>query len=65
MTTTNTSIETSGVRELSATEIGDVSGAISLGTWFRRLAWHLQNAPENSVLEGCSDDMISCSWQGK
>ena len=64
MTTTNTSIETSGVRELSATELGDVGGG-SIGGLIRRLVWQMQNAPENSVLVGCSDDMRVCEWQSK
>lgn len=52
------------LRELTAEEIGDVGGgAVSLGTWLRRLVWQIQNAPENSTLVGCSDDMSTCSWQ--
>lgn len=64
MTTTNEAIEATNVRALTEAEIGDVGGgAISLGTWLRRLVWQMQNAPENSTLVGCSDDMSSCSWQ--
>ena len=65
MTTTNTSIETSGVRELSATETADVGGGF-FATYFRRLNWQIQNAPgasENFRLVGCSSDMSSCTWQ--
>jgi hypothetical protein len=57
-------METSDARELSATEIDEVGGgAVSLGTYIRRLIWQMQNAPENSVLVGCSDDMSTCTWQ--
>ena len=64
MTTTNTSIEKTDVRELSATEIGDVAGGSIMG-YIRRLVWQMQNAPENSVLVGCSADMRVCEWQEK
>jgi hypothetical protein len=64
MTATNTSIEKSDVRELSATEIGDVGGGSIIG-YIRRLVWQMQNAPADSVLVGCSDDMRVCEWQSK
>lgn len=52
------------VRALTEAEISDVAGgAISLGTWLKRLAWQIMNAPENSELIGCSDDMSTCTWQ--
>ena len=64
MTTTNASTEAPDLRELSAAEMGDIAGgAISLGTWLRRLAWQMQNAPAGAVLVGCSDNMSACSWQ--
>jgi hypothetical protein len=64
MTSTKTPVEPANVRALTEAEIGDVTGgAISLGTWLRRLAWQIENAPANSTLVGCSDDMSSCSWQ--
>lgn len=60
----NASEETADIRALSEAEIGDVGGAaISLGTWLRKLLWQVQNAPENSTLIGCSDDMSTCTWQ--
>jgi hypothetical protein len=62
--TENASIETSDVRELSATEIGDVGGA-SITGWIKRFVWQMQNAPADSVLVGCSDDMRVCEWQSK
>jgi hypothetical protein len=64
MTTTNTSIENPDVRELSASEIGDIAGGSIMG-YIRRLFWQARNAPENSVLVGCSDDMRVCEWQSK
>ncbi|MBN9260792.1 MAG: hypothetical protein J0J14_07970 [Hyphomicrobium sp.] len=52
------------IRALTVDEIDDVGGAaISLGTYIRRLIWQIQNAPENSTLVGCSNDMSSCTWQ--
>jgi hypothetical protein len=64
MTTTHAPTEPSDIRELHAAEIEDVSGgAVSLGTYIRRLIWQAMKAPENSTLIGCSDDMSVCSWQ--
>jgi hypothetical protein len=64
MTPTKASAEPASVRALTEAEIGDVAGgAISLGTFIRRLVWQIQNAPENSTLIGCSDDMSVCEWQ--
>lgn len=64
MTSTKTPVEPTNIRALTDAEIDDVTGgAISLGTWLRRLAWQIANAPENSTLVGCSDDMSACSWQ--
>jgi hypothetical protein len=64
MTSTKTSVEPAGIRALSEAEIGDIAGgAISLGTFIRRLIWQIENAPENSRLIGCSDDMSTCEWQ--
>ena len=60
----NATAETADIRALTEAEIGDVGGAaISLGTWLRRLIWQVQNAPENSKLIECSDDMSTCTWQ--
>lgn len=64
MTETNTSIETLDVRELSAAETGDVGGG-SIAGWIKRFVWQMQNAPADSVLVGCSDDMRVCEWQSK
>ena len=64
MTSTKTPIDPTSFRALTEAEIDDVTGgAISLGTWLRRLAWQIANAPENSTLIGCSDDMSTCEWQ--
>jgi hypothetical protein len=64
MTSTKAPIEPTSLRALTEAEIDDVTGgAISLGTWLRRLAWQIANAPENSTLIGCSDDMSKCEWQ--
>ena len=64
MTSTKTAAESANLRALTEAEIDDVTGgAISLGTWLRRLAWQIANAPENSTLLGCSDDMSTCEWQ--
>jgi hypothetical protein len=64
MTSTKTPVEPTSFRALTEAEIDDVTGgAISLGTWLRRLAWQIANAPENSTLIGCSDDMSKCEWQ--
>ncbi len=63
MTTTNTPTETVDIRDLSADETDDISGAMTFATWIRRLAWQLERAPANSTLIGCSDDLSACSWQ--
>lgn len=66
MTTANEGFEQADVRALTGAEIEEIGGgAISLGTYIRRLVWQVQNAPTDSVLVGCSDDMSSCSWQSK
>jgi hypothetical protein len=63
MTATNTPLQTDDIRELSAAELGEAAGgAVSLGGYIRRLIWQIQNAPENSTLVGCSDDMRVCEW---
>jgi hypothetical protein len=64
MTSTTTAVEPTNIRALTEAEIDDVAGgAISLGTFIRRLIWQIENAPENSTLIGCSDDMSTCEWQ--
>ena len=65
MTTTNTSLETSGARELSATEIDDVSGGISFIGWIRNVIWQMENTPEGNVITECSPDFSHCSSQPK
>lgn len=66
MTVLNSEFETADMRLLTEGETGDIGGgAISLGTWFTKLVWQIQNAPENSELIGCSDDMSTCTWQSK
>jgi hypothetical protein len=52
------------VRKLTEAEIGDVAGgSVSVGTWISRAIWQMQNAPANSTLVSCSDDMSTCTWQ--
>lgn len=64
MTSMKTPIDPTSFRALTEAEIDDVTGgAISLGTFIRRLIWQIENAPENSKLIGCSDDMSTCEWQ--
>lgn len=59
MNTNNSKADAADVRGLTESEIGTVAG----GSWFSRLIWQILNAPENSVLVGCSDDMTTCTWQ--
>lgn len=65
MTATNANIETTDVRALTEAEIGDIAGGVTFVGMLRNFAWQALNAPENSVLVGCSDDMSSCSYQSK
>jgi len=65
MTMTNTTIETANVRALTDAEIDNVGGGVTFGGYLRNLAWQLLNAPANSELIGCSDDMSTCSYQSK
>jgi hypothetical protein len=65
MTTMNANVETTDVRALTEAEIGDVAGGATFGGYLRKLAWQVLNAPSDSVLIGCSDDMSVCTFQSK
>jgi hypothetical protein len=62
--TTDTPAEILEIRELTAAESDDAAGAMTMGTWIRRIAYQLEHAPKGpATFLGCSDDLSACSWQ--
>jgi hypothetical protein len=66
VTTANTAIETSDVRELSVAEMDNVGGGSSPAGFLSKVVRTLLLVPgEDYELEGCSKDFSVCQWRSK